>query len=173
MAITKQKKAEILAKATDAMSGAVAAVFVTFNALTVKEVNELRAALRTEGVTFTVVKKTLLQKALEAAGVTGDMPEMPGEIAYAVLPKVKGDLSAQAGDVTAPARSVQAFVKKFKDKLVLAGGVINGAFMSKQETMSVALIPPMPVLRGMFANVINSPIQRFAIALGQVAGTKA
>jgi large subunit ribosomal protein L10 len=167
MAITKQKKATILASATEAVSGAAAAVFVTFNALTVKEVNELRAALRTEGVKFTVVKKTLLQKALEAAGTTGDMPEMPGEIALATLPKAKGD------DVTAPARSVQAFVKKFKDKLTLAGGVINGAYLSKDETRSVAVIPPMPALRGMFANVINSPIQRFAIALGQVAGTKA
>jgi hypothetical protein len=30
----------------------------------------------------------------------------------------------------------------------------------------------MPVLRGMFANIINSPRQRFAIALGEVAKTK-
>jgi hypothetical protein len=38
---------------------------------------------------------------------------------------------------------------------------------------AIATIPPVPVLRGMFVNVINSPIQRMAIALGQIAAKKA
>ena len=38
--------------------------------------------------------------------------------------------------------------------------------------ISIATIPPLQVLRGMFLNVINSPIQRFAIALGQIAESK-
>jgi ribosomal protein L10 len=36
----------------------------------------------------------------------------------------------------------------------------------------IATIPAMPVLRGRFANVINSPIQRFAVVLNQVAEKK-
>jgi len=166
MAITKQKKAEILTTATSALKNAAAAVFVSFSKLTVAEVNDLRAALRAEGVKYTVIKKTLLKKALTDVGVSGDMPEMPGEVAMAVLSKEVSD------DITAPARSLNAFVKKFKEKLTFVGGVINGAFLSKAETVSVAQIPPTPVLRGMFVNVINSPIQRFAIALGEVAKTK-
>jgi large subunit ribosomal protein L10 len=166
MAITKQKKVEIVANATATLKGAVSAAFVSFTKLTVAEVNEMRAALRAEGVKYTVVKKTLLKRALQDINTTGDVPEMPGEIAMAVLPSGAGT------DVTAPARGVQAFVKKFKEKLVFVGGVIDGAFLSAADTKAVATIPPVPVLRGMFANVINSPIQRFAIGLAEVAKIK-
>ncbi len=38
---------------------------------------------------------------------------------------------------------------------------------------AIATIPPVPVLRGMFVNVLNSPIQGFVIALDQIAQKKA
>ena len=37
----------------------------------------------------------------------------------------------------------------------------------------IASIPALPVLRGMFVNVINSPIQGLAVALNQIAEKKA
>jgi large subunit ribosomal protein L10 len=166
MAITKQKKVEIVANATQILKGAVSGVFVGFNKLTVAEVNEMRNALRADGVKYTVVKKTLLKRALADINTTGELPDLPGEVAMAVLPAGMGD------DVTAPARGVQAFVKKFKEKLTFLGGVIGGVYLSQAETKVVATIPPTPVLRGMFANVINSPLQRFAIALSEVSKTK-
>jgi ribosomal protein L10 len=38
---------------------------------------------------------------------------------------------------------------------------------------AIALIPSVPVLRGMFVNVINSPIQGLVIALDKIAEKKA
>ncbi len=38
---------------------------------------------------------------------------------------------------------------------------------------AIATIPPVPVLRGMFVNVINSPIQGLVIALDKVREQKA
>ncbi len=166
MAITKQKKQTIVTATTASLKDALSAVFVSFKGLTVAEVNELRASLKAEGVQYNVVKKTLLKRSLDAVGVTGDMPDMPGEVAVAFMARDKGD------DVTAPARGLQSFIKKFKGKLAFLGGVIEGAYLSQSATVSVATIPPVPVLRGMFANIINSPIQRFAIAMAEVAKTK-
>ncbi len=164
MAITRKKKEEILAKTTDALKDAASIVFVGFKGLTVSEVNSLRAELKKDGVKYTVVKKTLLKKSLEPKNIGGVQPDMPGEVAVAYL--AKGD------DITAPARGVHAFVKKLKEKLTLLGGVLDGAYMAKTEAVAIATIPPTPVLRGMFVNVINSPIQRFAIAMSEVAKTK-
>lgn len=170
MALTKDKKKEILASITESLSKTASAVFVGFNKLTVAEVNDLRASLKKEGVKYTVVKKTLLTKALTAKGYTGDLPELPGEVALAHL---SAEASAEAdADITAPARALQAFVKKFKQKISLLGGALEGRFLSGAEIVGVAQIPPVPVLRGMFANIINSPIQRFAIAIGEVAKLK-
>ena len=56
--------------------------------------------------------------------------------------------------------------------LSIMGGVFEGMFADAAQMTAIATIPPVPVLRGMFVNVINSPIQRFAIALGEVAKTK-
>ena len=160
MAITRAKKESLLKATTEALANAVSVVFVSFKGITVHEINDLRNALRAEGVKYTVVKKTLLKKALTEKGYAGEMPELPGEVAYAYLPA--GD------DVTAPARTLQGFVKKLQGKLVFLGGVLDGKYLSQVETVGVATIPPTPVLRGMFANIINSPIQRFAIALSEV-----
>jgi large subunit ribosomal protein L10 len=115
-------------------------------------------------VKYTVVKKTLLKKALTAKNYVGDMPELPGEVAYAYL--------TEGEDITAPARGMQAFVKKFKEKLTFLGGVLEGKYLSQKQIVAVATIPAIPVLRGMFVNIINSPIQRFAIALGEVSKSK-
>jgi large subunit ribosomal protein L10 len=176
MALTKAKKVEILKDIKAAIEGATSAVFVSFNKLTVHEADEMRAALKHEGVRYTVVKKTLLAKSMKDAGVSGEQPDLPGEVALAYLPKTAGD------DMTAPARGLQEFVKKFsakggsasggKDKLVLLGGVVENAFASRETVMAIAAIPSVSVLRGMFVNIINSPIQRFAIALGEVTKKK-
>ncbi len=164
MAVTKAKKESLLKAASEALSKTVSVVFVGFKGLTVAEVNEVRNALRKEGVKYTVIKKTLLKKALTEKGISGDMPELPGEVAFAYL--------TQGDDITSPARGVQGFMKKLAGKIALLGGVLEGKFMSEAETKVIATIPPIPVLQGMFANVINSPIQRFAIAMSEVAKTK-
>ena len=164
MAITKAKKESLLKGTAEALKDAVSIVFVSFTAVTVAEVNELRNALKGEGVKYTVVKKTLLKKALSEKNYEGEMPELPGEVAFAYL--------TQGEDVTAPARTLQTFVKKFKEKLMFLGAVVEGKYLSREQTIAVATIPPTPVLRGMFVNIINSPIQRFAIAMSEVAKTK-
>lgn len=164
MAITRQKKAEILARLDTSLKNVTSGVFVSFKGLTVAEVNSLRAELKKDAVKYQVVKKTLLKRALADKNLSGDMPELTGEVAFAYL--------AEGEDLTAPARGLQVFVKKFKEKLAFLGGFIDGTYLSLDETKMVASIPPTPVLRGMFANVINSPIQRFAIGLAEVAKTK-
>jgi large subunit ribosomal protein L10 len=162
MAISKDKKSAILAKLTDALKEATSVAFVGFTKLTVKDASEVRKQLKAAGVKYYVAKKTLIRKALEVKGYTGEIPELPGEVAVAWTSE----------DVTAPARGVYEFSKKLKGALSLLGGVFEGAFADAKQMIAIATIPPMPVLRGMFANIINSPRQRFAIALGEVAKTK-
>ncbi len=165
MAITRKKKEEILEKTTALLSSTQSVAFVGFKGLTVAEVNAMRTDLKKDGVRYTVVKKTLLKKALEPKGITGDMPDLPGEVAVAYLER--GD------DVTMTLRMLNGFVSKLKEKLVFLGAAVAGKYLSKGETLALAGIPAPQVLRGMFVNIINSPIQRFAIVMGEVAKAKA
>lgn len=162
MAISKDKKREIVAKLTDAFSEASAVTFVGFTKLTVAASSKMRKDLAASGVQLYVAKKTLIRRALETRGYTGELPELPGEVAVAWT----------TTDVTAPSRLVYEFGKKLKGMLTLLGGVFDNAFVDAQGMTAIATIPPMPVLRGMFVNVINSPIQGLVVALDKIREQK-
>ena len=102
--------------------------------------------------------------------------EALGEVAVAWIPthKVVGTPTASVGaaDTTAPARGVHEFGKKMKGAIALLGGVFEGVFADAAKMTEIARIPSLEALRGMFANIINSPRARFAIALGEVAKIK-
>ncbi len=162
MALTKQKKSELLSVLETITKESGSIVFVHAKGLTVSDTMKLRDTLAANNAQFKVVKKSLLKRALVAAGISGDMPTLDGEMAV-----------AYSSDLTAPAREVWDFAKKFKDKISMAGGVFEGRFMDKSEITAIATIPPTPVLRGMFVNVINSPIQGLVLALNAIAEKKA
>ena len=61
------------------------------------------------------------------------------------------------------------FGKKFVDKLVILGGIFEGKLVGQAHMQEIATIPSMQVLRGMFVNVINSPIAGLAVALKAIA----
>ncbi len=161
MAITKEKKQEILKKVKEALASSKSMVFVNFRGLTVAGINEIRRALRGSGVSYFVAKKNLVRKAVGEGDVSGEMPDLPGELAL-----VYGD------DLIAPAREIYGFQKKSPDNLKILGGIFEGKFMDQASMMEIATIPVLPVLHGKFVNIINSPIQRFVIGLSEIAKTK-
>lgn len=163
MAITKQKKEEITAKIADAVKDAASVVFVHFKGLSVADTAAMRKSLREGGVGYYVAKKTLIKRVLSEQGYQGEVPAMPGEIA----------LVWSKDDATAPARDIYEMGKKHKDTLTIVGGIWDGGFADAVAMNAIATIPPIPTLRGMFVNVINSPIQGLAIVLDQIREKKA
>ncbi len=160
MAKTKAEKGVIIDKLEDAFKNAASSVFVHFTKVTVADESAMRRALRNDGVQYFVAKKTLIRRALEKLGhAHADMP-MEGEVAVAY---------GGAGDATAPARLMHDFGKKLADKLVILGGIFEGKLVGQAHMQEIAMIPSMQVLRGMFVNVINSPIAGLAIALKAIA----
>ena len=161
MPITLDKKKELVVSLEKALKGAKSVVFVKFDKLKVADVNFLRRGLQAQEVGYQVAKKTLLKRALSTQSIEGDLPEIPGQVAI-----------AYSTDLLAPAREVFEFQKKHKENISIVGGVFEGKYMSEGEMMSIATIPPLQTLRAMFVNLINSPIQRFAVVLDQIAQAK-
>ncbi|MCI0619954.1 50S ribosomal protein L10 [Candidatus Wolfebacteria bacterium] len=160
MAVTKQKKQEVVAKLKDILSKAESVTFVNFHGLGVSGTALMRSALKQEGVGYMVAKKTLIKLALGGVKAEGDVPALPGELAIAY------------GAETAPAREVYAFQKRYEDKVSILGGIFEGRYLDKEAMLAIAQIPSLQVLRGMFVNVINSPIQGLAVALNEIARSK-
>jgi len=161
MAITKAKKQDILAKLETVRDNSDSIVFVHYKGLSVTNTTAMRRELREKGVGYFVAKKTLMRKAFGDT-YTGEMPVLDGEIAV-----------AYSADAILPAQSVQEFSTKFKDNISIVGGVFQGVFKSQSEMVEIASIPPLQTLRGMFVNVLNSPIQGFVVGLDAIAAKKA
>jgi len=162
MAVTREIKDKALEKASKVFNEGKATVFVHFSGLDGNTVKDMRAEMKKEGVNYTVIKKTLIKKAAGESSVKGEIPALDGEIA----------LAYSFEDLTAPGRLVKEFAGKTGGKIEILGGVFEGEFKTKEEMTEIANIPSLDVLRGMFVNIINSPIQRMAIVLDQIAQKK-
>ena len=148
---------------TDALKNATSTVFVHFKGMNVADETAMRRSLRADSVKYTVVKKTLIRRALDGLGLASTEAQLDGEIALAY---------GGGDDATAAARLIHDFGKKFKDKLVILGGIFEGKLVNQAGMQEIATIPSMQTLRAMFAQIINSPRVRFAVVLGKVAETK-
>jgi len=161
VAISKEKKKGIIEKLEKIFSDAKAVTFVNFSGLTVAGATELRRVLKAGEVGYFVAKKTLIRKVLGAKKLEGEMPELPGEIGI-----------AYSAEPTAPAREAHTFAKKIEKGLKLVGGIFEGKFLNQEAMLQIALIPSKNTLRAQFVNVINSPIQRLAVVLSEIAKKK-
>ena len=161
MAISKEKKSEIIEK-VKSIAEKASVVFIKFKGVGVPQTTQMRRKLKESDVSYYVAKKSLVRKAFEKVSLKGEMPELEGELAL-----------ASANDLIAPAREVFAFQKQFNGNVSILGGVFEGRFVNKSEMEEIARIPGQDTLRGMFVNVINSPIQGFVVALNAIAQKKA
>ncbi|MBA3733419.1 50S ribosomal protein L10 [Patescibacteria group bacterium] len=161
MAIKREKKEEILTKLKKIVKDNASVVFINFHALPVTESSQIRKALREKGIGYTIAKKSLTRKALAEGGISGTMPEMPGELGI-----------VYGTDPLDSAREVYTFQKKLDKKIQIVGGVFEGKFMTLEDMIKVAQIPGLKTLQAQFVNLINSPIQGFVMALSEIAKSK-
>lgn len=172
MAISKQKKEEILKNLRENIKQAGIIVFVNFHGLSVLKAMELRRMLKQIGARYVVAKKTLIKKSFEDSGFSGELPALDGEVA----------LAFSENEPTVSAKTIEQFAKKNKTIKIL-GGVFESGFVGADKIIVLANVPPREVLLGQFVNVINSPvrglafvlsgvIKNFAVVLNQVAKSR-
>ena len=165
--LQKSKKGEMIKDLEGAISGSESVVFVNFHGLKVNDETKLRKSLRDQGVNYKVSRKTLLIHALKGK-VEGEIPELAGEVAIAYLPTDK--MGSKDGTITP--REIYNFQKTHKGLLNIIGGIFEGKFLGKEKMMELAMIPSREVLYAQLVNLINSPIQRFAVVLDAIAKSK-
>jgi len=158
--LQKIKKEEMIKELEEAIQKSESLVFVNFHGLKVNDETVLRRDLRNQGVNYKVSRKTLLARALKGKA-QGEIPELAGEVAI-----------AYSNDQIASAREIYNFQKTHKGILSILGGIFEGKFVGGEKMMEIAMIPSREVLYAQFVNLINSPIQRFAVVLDQIAKSK-
>ena len=162
MAISKEKKEEILKELKNILKSSGSVVFTKFHGLNVSETGSMRKSLKDSNVNYLVAKKTLVKKALADEGLEGEIPELEGELSL-----------AYGEDILEPSRNIFGFQKKFDEKISILGGIFDGKLIGKEKMIEIAQIPSRQTLYAQFVNIINSPIQGFAVAIKAIADKKA
>lgn len=139
----------------DALAEAPAVIVADFKGLDVEKTNELRSRFRAAGVSYEVVKNTLVKRAV------ADTPK------DSMAPLFKGNsaIAFHAEDPAAPAKVLRDFVKDHKDALTLKGGWLDGEILDEAGVMALANLPGKDELRGRMLSVLIGVPTKFVRTL--------
>ena len=155
--LRRKDKEQIVKKITDEFKQAKSVVFTDYKGLSANEVTELRKKLRAEDVSYQVVKKSLIQIALNNLKVTADIKNYEGPVAVAVSEK----------DEVMPAKLVAETAKK-NENLKMVGGVLENKFLDEAEIKALSLLPGKDELIAKAVGSISAPVRNFVGVLGGV-----
>ncbi|MEY4551366.1 MAG: hypothetical protein RL685_7561 [Pseudomonadota bacterium] len=138
-----------------------AAVFLDFSGMTVAEVSALRSQFRKNGVTYKVLKNSLVRRAL------GDAPYV--KTLSKALKGMTG-VAFSGEEPGAAARVVRDFSRD-NEKLKVKAGLLDGQVLdAKTVETQLATLPGKNEARAMLLATMMAPAQRFVMLLNTPAG---
>lgn len=151
MALTKDKKHEIVKDVSDLLSTSKLTVIAKYPGTTVKKMQELRKAAVANGTNIKVVKNRLVRIAIEKTDTLKavDTSTLVGQLLYAF----------NSEDEVAPAQVLAQFAKKNPTIEFVGAFTLEGTFMSAEDVKALASLPNKPQLIAGVINTLNSPLR--------------
>lgn len=151
MAISREKKHEIVAEYRKKLGGSQAVILAEYRGLTVADTRELRMKLRSVGGAFQVVKNTLFKRALTEAGVPVPEEQLRGPVAVGYC----------FGDVPAVVNALLDAAKTFEG-LQVKGAIYGTSLLDAENAKALATLPPREVILAQLLGAIQGPLSSLA-----------
>lgn len=145
MPMTRADKAQEVEGLKASLADKEMVVVTHYTGLTVKQLTELRLALRAEGASFKVAKNTLARRAVQGTKFEGITPLLKGQTGI-----------ASSKDPMAAARIVHNFAKT-NDKLIMLGGANSQEVLDLNTLKFLATLPSLDALRGKLIGILQAP----------------
>ncbi len=158
MAISRQKKDQVLAQYQAWFDSSQAVVLVEYTGVTVKQLDALRAKIRETGGEFHIVKNTLARKVLADQNV-----QVPQEMLVnsTAMTFAFSDAAATAKALTEAAKGLEA--------IKLKGGLLDKQVLSSEQVKALAALPPLPVVRSQLLGVLQAPAGKLVRTIAEPA----
>lgn len=151
MAISKKRRAELLAQYVELLKKSEALVLTTYTGASVKGLETLRNKVRGAQGEYHVVKNSLAAIALKQL----DMP-----VADDMLTGSSG-VGFAFSDAAGVAKAINEFAKD-SEFVKVKGAIMDGKVLSVKEVEALANLPPLPVVRAQLLGLLNTPATRVA-----------
>ncbi|MCL4494528.1 MAG: 50S ribosomal protein L10, partial [Firmicutes bacterium] len=148
------QKARIIEDTRRELEDAPAAVLANYRGLTVQQLSQLRENLRKGGVTFRVIKNTLIKRAADEVGISGLETYLEGPTAVAF----------SHDDPVAAAKLLSQAIREFR-KIEIKAGILGKKAISADDVRELADLPSRDVMLGKLAGTLNAPIQQLVWVL--------
>ena len=156
-----EAKQAVVAQLKEKVANSVSGVLVDYKGITAEADTKLRKELREAGVEYTVIKNTLLKRAIAGTELEGMSKVLEGTTALAV----------SNDDVVAPAKVLYDFSKEH-DYFTIKGGFVEGKVVSVAELEKLATMPSKETLLCMLLYALNGNVSGLARALQAVVDQK-
>lgn len=156
MALTKERKTEVVAKYETWLKESEAVVLTEYTGLTMPQIDELRADIRKVGGEFHVIKNTLAKHAFESVGFEAPEEYFLGSTAIGIAFE----------DPPGVAKAIKDFGKDH-DMVKIKGGFMGEEHMTAEQLMRIADLPPLPVVRGQLLGVVSAPASKLVRTIAE------
>jgi len=147
LAISKEKKEEIVADLIAKFSRSKAAILTDYRGLTVVEISQLRNQMREVKSGYHVVKNRLTKLAIEEAGLPVPESLLTGPTAIGFCYE----------DAVAPAKVLMEFAKESK-VLSIKGGLLGGKVITADDVLALAALPSRETLLAQVIAGMQAPL---------------
>ena len=151
--VLEQKK-QVVADLVERLNGSCAGVIVDYKGINVVDDTKLRKELREAGVDYTVVKNTLLKRAIAETELNGLDAVLEGTTA----------LATSADDYVAAARILCKFADTHKN-FEVKNGFIDKEVIDVAKITGLAKLPSREILLANVLGAFQAPISAFARAI--------
>ena len=151
--VLEQKK-QVVADLVERLNGSIAGVIVDYKGINVEDDTKLRKELREAGVNYTVVKNTLLKRAIAETELNGLDSVLEGTTA----------LATSADDYVAAARILCKFADTHKN-FEVKNGFIDKEVIDVAKITGLAKLPSREILLANVLGAFQAPISAFARAI--------
>jgi large subunit ribosomal protein L10 len=145
--MAKKEKEIIVQQLAEKIKNNNGVVLTEYQGLTVAEITELRAKLRTQNCEYRVIKNTLSRRALKEIGLEEFEKYFEGPTAIAF----------EKGDPVGPAKTLFDFSKEHA-KLKLKAGLLGKKILNTDDLKSLASLPSREVLIGKMLGTMQAPM---------------
>jgi large subunit ribosomal protein L10 len=154
LAISKEKKQELVAFYKELVGDSSALIMTSYSGVSVKALEAVRRNIREMGGEFHIVKNTLFALVMDEVGYSLPKDSLIGTTA----------IGFASEEVPGVAKAIVDLAREI-ETVKIKGGLIDKVAYDAAQIVTLADLPPLPFIQGQLLSILQAPAGKIAMTL--------